>query len=53
MDFLPKAPASDWDHLASASGFRISTEICGRYRHGLYSALFPNWLETTMRWEPA
>lgn len=43
---------AEWEALAVASGFRIAAAISGRYRHGLYAALLPNRLETTMRWEP-
>lgn len=49
-DYLSRV---EWEALAAASGFRIADAISGRYRHGLYATLFPNRLETTMRWEPA
>lgn len=48
-DYLSRA---DWEALAAASGYRVAATISGRYRHGAYAMLFPNRLETTMRWEP-
>jgi hypothetical protein len=42
----------DWDDLAKAGGYRITARACGHYRSGLFSAVFPNRLEVTMRLEP-
>lgn len=43
----------DWDVLAAGTGYRIAARASGHYRQGLFAALFPNRLETTMRLEPA
>lgn len=40
----------DWDDLAARSGFRIDARSNAEYRSGLFGTLFPNRLETTMRW---
>lgn len=40
----------EWQALASGAGYRIERQISGAYRGGAYSVLFPNRLETTMRW---
>ena len=42
--------ASEWDELAAGAGYRIERSISGEYRNGITGALFPNRLETTMRW---
>jgi hypothetical protein len=42
----------DWEDLAKAGGYRITARTCGHYRSGLFSAVFPNRLEITMRLEP-
>ena len=42
--------AADWSKLAAAAGYEIETSTSGRYRGGLFALLFPNRLETTMRW---
>jgi SAM-dependent methyltransferase len=45
---------ADWEALASASGYRIAARTTVRpYRSGPYALLFPNRLETTMRFEAA
>ena len=41
----------DWRVLAEASGYQIADAASGPYRSGAMQALFPNRLETTMRWE--
>ena len=47
-------PRKEWEALAESSGYRIAARARpGRYRHGLYAAVFPNRLEVTMRFEPA
>ncbi len=43
---------SDWDALAVAAGYRIVARANERYRSGFLATLFPNRLETTMRFEP-
>ncbi|TXM65142.1 class I SAM-dependent methyltransferase [Methylobacterium sp. WL12] len=43
---------SDWQDLAAALGLTIVAENTGRYRSGLFSQLFPNRLEVTIRWMP-
>ncbi len=43
----------DWEALAAASGYRIAACTGGGYRSGHFAGLFPNRLETTMRFEPA
>ncbi len=45
--------AAQWRALAQASGYRIAESASGPYRGALFGALFPNRLETTMRWEAA
>jgi SAM-dependent methyltransferase len=42
---------ANWRALADASGYRIAEAASGPYRSGAMAALFPNRLETTMRWE--
>jgi len=42
--------ASDWRMLAEEAGFRIDSQYCDAYRRGIMAHLFPNRLETTMRW---
>ncbi len=42
---------AQWRELAQASGYRIVESASGPYRGALFGALFPNRLETTMRWE--
>ena len=44
---------AQWRALAAASGFEIEAQESGPYRGSLYAAVFPNRLETTMRWRPA
>ena len=44
---------AQWQALAAASGYRIAESASGPYRGALFGALFPNRLETTMRWEAA
>lgn len=43
--------AAQWQALAQASGYRIAESASGPYRGALLGAVFPNRLETTMRWE--
>ena len=44
----------DWERLADESGYRIAARAApAPFRKGAYSALFPNRLEVTMRFEPA
>lgn len=46
--------AAEWQALADKSGWRIGASASPRsYRSGLLDSLFPNRLETTMRFEPA
>ncbi len=45
--------ARDWQDLAGAAGLRIDAAVKGDYRAGMFAALFPNRLETTMRWRLA
>lgn len=42
----------DWQALCVASGYCLKEETRGTYRGGLYALVFPNRLETAMRWEP-
>ncbi len=44
---------SEWEELAGAAGYRIGAQADGSYRSGLMGWLFPNRLETTMRFDPA
>lgn len=44
----------EWQSLADATGWTISAQISNaQYRSGPYAVLFPNRLETTMRFDPA
>lgn len=46
--------AREWQALADASGWRLTAHAPPRaYRTGLHAMLFPNRLETTMRFDPA
>jgi SAM-dependent methyltransferase len=42
----------DWTLLAKDSGFKIADTVQAAYRSGVFAALFPNRIETAMRWEP-
>ena len=44
--------AEQWQSLAQQAGYRIAVSRTGEYRSGLMAMLFPNRLETTMRFEP-
>ena len=41
----------EWRSLAAGAGYRITETVNARYRGGLFALVFPNRLETTMRWE--
>jgi len=41
----------EWRSLAAGAGYRIAETVEARYRGGPFALLFPNRLETTMRWE--
>jgi SAM-dependent methyltransferase len=41
---------ADWRELATAAGYEVDGELAGEYRSGFMGALFPNRLETCMRW---
>jgi SAM-dependent methyltransferase len=41
----------EWRALAGGAGYRIGETVNARYRGGPFALLFPNRLETTMRWE--
>jgi len=43
---------ADWRELATAAGYELDDELSGEYRSGITAALFPNRLETCMRWCP-
>jgi ubiquinone/menaquinone biosynthesis C-methylase UbiE len=43
---------ADWRELATAAAYEVDGELGGEYRGGLMGALFPNRLETCMRWRP-
>jgi SAM-dependent methyltransferase len=43
---------SDWQALAAASGYAVEMRASGPYRSPLVATIFPNRLETTMRWRP-
>ncbi len=43
---------AEWEALAAAAGYGIAARADGCYRSGIFAALFPNRLETTMRLEP-
>ena len=45
--------AADWRELAEASGYDIVAAKSAIYRGGALAALFPNGLETTMKWWPS
>jgi ubiquinone/menaquinone biosynthesis C-methylase UbiE len=45
--------AGDWQELRSGAGYNLAAATSGAYRGVAYSAIFPNRLETTMRWEAA
>lgn len=46
--------SADWERLAQESGYHIGGRVTSAaYRRGLYSWLFPNRLEVTMRFDPA
>jgi len=49
-DYLSR---EEWEELARATGYRIAARTDGAYRSGMMAWLFPNRLETTMRFEPA
>ncbi len=40
----------DWEHLAIMADYRIDRQISGPYRAGRFERVFPNRLETTMKW---
>jgi SAM-dependent methyltransferase len=42
----------EWRTLAAQAGYEIAGTLNGRYRRGPYAALFPNRLETVMKWMP-
>lgn len=44
--------ADEWQLLARQGGYTICASKAGRYRSGIMATLFPNRLETTMRFEP-
>ena len=48
-DYLSRA---EWEQLAQAAGYRIAARTDGTYRKGVMAWVFPNRLETTMRFEP-
>jgi hypothetical protein len=47
-DYLSR---EDWERLALETGYRIAAQTGGAYRRGPMAWLFPNRLETTMRFE--
>jgi len=40
----------DWAALAASTGHEMGEPLSGAYRSGPFAALFPNRLETSMRW---
>jgi ubiquinone/menaquinone biosynthesis C-methylase UbiE len=44
--------ARDWRDLASEAGFESDARSSDAYRTGLFEAIFPNRLETMMKWRP-
>ncbi len=44
---------ADWRRLAAETGFVMEHATSGPYRSSFYATLFPNRLETTMRWAAA
>jgi ubiquinone/menaquinone biosynthesis C-methylase UbiE len=44
--------AQEWSDLAAPAGYSIIEQCSGLYRNGLFAKLFPNRLETTMKWRP-
>lgn len=44
--------AQDWSDLARATGYDTGEHWSGAYRSGAFGALFPNRLETSMKWRP-
>ena len=44
--------ARDWQVLAHDCGYAAGEPQSGAYRGGLFAALFPNRLETSVRWQP-
>ena len=47
-DYLSEA---EWRSLAEGAGYEIVERVNRAYRHGPFALLFPNRLETTMRWD--
>lgn len=45
--------ASEWRSLAAEAGYEIAEQASGTYRRGPMAWVFPNRLETTMRFESA
>jgi SAM-dependent methyltransferase len=44
--------SGDWEALSAATGYAIEDEASGSYRNPMFATLFPNRLETSMRWRP-
>lgn len=44
---------ADWEALAAAAGYRCEARSVQVYRRGPSAVIFPNRLETVMRWAPA
>lgn len=42
----------EWNDLAARTGHKVEQALCGRYRTGSATLVFPNRLETSMRWLP-
>ena len=38
--------------VATGAGYCIVEQSSATYRDGIFAALFPNRLETTLKWEP-
>ena len=45
--------ADDWQDLAKATGLMAGEPVVGKYRTGAFAALFPNRLETAVKWRPS
>ncbi|OAI30619.1 hypothetical protein A1351_08350 [Methylosinus sp. R-45379] len=44
--------ADDWRTLTSGAGYACEIVSDGEYRHGVERVIFPNRLETSMKWRP-
>jgi ubiquinone/menaquinone biosynthesis C-methylase UbiE len=63
LDFLGNVPfggmlranylrKADWDYISEATGYAPIKQISGAYRSRVFGFIFPNRLETSMKWHP-